>query len=68
MKLYNLRVRIVHHYAYQPDSCNEATATGIYWDTEHRRIAVELTYDNGAIDWVPLDDLNREGYYEVTNK
>ena len=67
MKLYDLKVSVVHHYAYQPHNCTEAVATRIFWDEENMRIAVELHYTNGAIDFIPLEELGKKGYYEVLN-
>ena len=65
MKLYKLRVLVEHPYAYQPHKCNEATATRILWDDEQRRAVVELNYDNGAIDYIPLEELGKDEYYRL---
>ena len=68
MTPYELRVKVVHPYGYKPDGCEEAAATRLFSDKRNRRIAVELLYDNGAIDWIPLEELGHEGYYEITNE
>lgn len=68
MKLYALYVEVIHPYAYQPDGCRTATATDILWDEENRRTVVELIYDNGAIDWIPLHELNDGINYRITNR
>ena len=67
MKLFKLRIKVAHHSAYQPHNCTMATATGLFWDEENRRMSVELTYDNGALDWIPLGELGALGYYEIEN-
>jgi len=42
---------------YQPDGCDMAFVTGISWDNECQRPALQLTYINGEMDYIPLSSL-----------
>ena len=64
MKLYGLIVEALHPNAYRPGGCKTANVTGIYWDADHKRIVVGLCYINGAIDFIPLSEI-QDGIYEV---
>ncbi len=64
MKLYTLTVNATHPNAYRPGGCETANVTDIYWDADRGRIVVELRYTNGAIDFIPLFEIEG-GAYEV---
>ena len=67
MRLYKLRIKSVHRSAYRPQGCILSTVSGLFWDEENKRMAVELTYDNGAVDWIPIGELGLLGCYEIEN-
>ncbi len=62
--LFKVRIKVKHQYAYQPNGCTTATATQIFWERDHKRFVVQLEYDNGAIDWIPLEELGKIDFYE----
>jgi hypothetical protein len=62
MLLYRARFKVNHPYGYQPYNCKEGTITNIYWDQEARRLCLQLQYDNGAIDWIPLESFTDNHY------
>ena len=64
MKLFTLTVEATHPNAYRPLDCKTANVTDIYWDANYGRIVVELRYTNGAIDFIPLSEI-QDGVYEV---
>ncbi len=51
-----IRVKLTGSH-YQPDGCDEATVTGIFWDKENKRPCIFLSYDNGKSDFIPLSEL-----------
>jgi hypothetical protein len=65
MKLYTLKVHVVNPNAYKPYDCDIATVTGIFHDDEKQRLCVQLTYANGAIDFIPVSELGKKGFYEI---
>ena len=64
MRLYTLTVKAIHPNAYKPGGCDTAIVIDILWDAKHERITVELQYTNGAVDWIPLSEI-QDGIYEV---
>ena len=42
---------------YQPEGCDTAFVTGIFWDRTRSRPAIHLTYLNGKCDFIPLTEL-----------
>lgn len=63
MLAYILRFEVIHPYHYQPKGCSTGIARDLYWDLQHRRVVIELLYDNGAVDWVVAEEfLNPEHF------
>ncbi len=46
---------------YQPDGCDTAFVTGLFWDKKHKRPAYKVVFQNGKEDWLPLCELDTKG-------
>jgi len=51
-----IRVQLTGSH-YQPKGCDKAFVSGIFWDKEHKHPALQLTYENGKTNEIPLSEL-----------